>query len=166
MFRFFLTRLLTFVPTFVGVTLISFAFIRVLPGDPIIVMAGERGMSEARYQELREQFGFDQPVLVQFWDYLTGILHGDLGMSYVTKKPVWDEFFALFPATVELSLCAIVLAICLGLPAGVIAAVNRGKFFDRALMSTALVGYSMPIFWWALLLIIVFSGTLGWTPVS
>ncbi|MCE8420665.1 ABC transporter permease subunit [Rhodovulum sulfidophilum] len=166
MFRFFLTRLLTFVPTFVGVTLISFAFIRVLPGDPIIVMAGERGMSEARYQELREQFGFDQPLLVQFWDYLTGILHGDLGMSYVTKKPVWDEFFALFPATVELSLCAIVLAICLGLPAGVIAAVNRGKFFDRALMSTALVGYSMPIFWWALLLIIVFSGTLGWTPVS
>ncbi|BAQ69623.1 dipeptide ABC transporter permease [Rhodovulum sulfidophilum] len=166
MFRFFLTRLLTFVPTFVGVTLISFAFIRVLPGDPIIVMAGERGMSEARYQELREQFGFDQPVLVQFWDYLTGILHGDLGMSYVTKKPVWDEFFALFPATVELSLCAIVIAICLGLPAGVIAAVNRGKFFDRALMSTALVGYSMPIFWWALLLIIVFSGTLGWTPVS
>ncbi|ARC88429.1 ABC transporter permease subunit [Rhodovulum sp. MB263] len=166
MLRFFLTRLLTFVPTFVGVTLISFAFIRVLPGDPIIVMAGERGLSEARYQELREQFGFDQPLFVQFWDYLTGILHGDLGMSYVTKKPVWDEFFALFPATVELSLCAIVIAICLGLPAGVIAAVNRGKFFDRALMSTALVGYSMPIFWWALLLIIVFSGTLGWTPVS
>ncbi|PTW41677.1 MULTISPECIES: ABC transporter permease subunit [Rhodovulum] len=166
MFRFFLTRLLTFVPTFIGVTLISFAFIRVLPGDPIIVMAGERGLSEARYQELREQFGFDQPLIVQFWDYLTGILHGNLGMSYVTKKPVWDEFFALFPATVELSLCAIVIAICLGIPAGVIAAVNRGKFFDRALMSTALVGYSMPIFWWALLLIIVFSGNLGWTPVS
>ncbi|MBL3570208.1 ABC transporter permease subunit [Rhodovulum sp. BSW8] len=166
MLKFFLARLLTFVPTFIGVTLISFAFIRVLPGDPIIVMAGERGLSEARYQELREQFGFDQPLIVQFWDYLTGILHGNLGMSYVTKKPVWDEFFALFPATVELSLCAIVIAICLGIPAGVIAAVNRGKFFDRALMSTALVGYSMPIFWWALLLIIVFSGNLGWTPVS
>ncbi|WP_163846434.1 ABC transporter permease subunit [Pseudooceanicola aestuarii] len=166
MLKYILSRLATFIPTFLGVTLISFAFIRVLPGDPIIVMAGERGLSQERYDELVQQFGFDRPIYVQFWDYFTGVLQGDLGNSFVTKKPVWDEFFALFPATLELSLCAIVLAICLGLPAGVIAAVNRGKFFDRALMSTALVGYSMPIFWWALLLIIVFSGNLGWTPVS
>ncbi|SMC96929.1 ABC transporter permease subunit [Primorskyibacter flagellatus] len=166
MLRFFISRLSTFFVTFVGVTLISFAFIRVIPGDPIIVMAGERGMSQERYEELSRQYGFDQPVLTQFWDYLTGVLQGDLGQSFVTKKPVWDEFFALFPATLELSLCAIILAIALGIPAGVIAAVNRGKFFDRALMSSALVGYSMPIFWWALLLIIVFSGNLGWTPVS
>ena len=166
MLRYILSRLLTFIPTFIGVTLISFAFIRVLPGDPIIVMAGERGMTEERYQALSEQFGFDQPLYVQFWDFFTGVLQGDLGQSYVTKRPVWDEFFALFPATMELSLVAILLAILLGIPAGVIAAVNRGKFFDRALMSSALVGYSMPIFWWALLLIIVFSGNLGWTPVS
>ncbi|MCO8144575.1 ABC transporter permease subunit [Rhodovulum tesquicola] len=166
MIRYLLSRLLTFLPTFLGVTLISFAFIRVLPGDPIIVMAGERGLTEERYAELYRQFGFDQPLPVQFWNYLTGVLQGDLGTSYVTKRPVWDEFFALFPATLELSLCAIVFAIAIGLPAGVIAAVNRGKLFDRALMSTALVGYSMPIFWWALLLIIVFSGNLGWTPVS
>ncbi|GAA0288114.1 ABC transporter permease subunit [Rhodovulum strictum] len=166
MIRYLLARLLTFVPTFLGVTLISFAFIRVLPGDPIIVMAGERGLTEERYAELVTQFGFDKPLPVQFWTYLTGVLQGDLGVSYVTKRPVWDEFFALFPATLELSLCAILFAIAIGLPAGVIAAVNRGKLFDRALMSTALVGYSMPIFWWALLLIIVFSGNLGWTPVS
>ncbi len=166
MLKFALSRLGTFVPTFLGVTLISFAFIRVLPGDPIIVMAGERGLSEERYNELQEQYGFNDPIWVQFWDYLWGILHGDLGQSFVTNRPVWDEFFSLFPATVELSLCAILIAIALGIPAGVIAAVNRGKFFDRALMSTALIGYSMPIFWWALLLIIVFSGNLGWTPVS
>jgi dipeptide transport system permease protein len=166
MFRYLLSRLATFVPTFIGVTLISFAFIRVLPGDPIIVMAGERGLTEERYNELVQQFGFDKPILVQYWDYLTGVLQGDLGQSFVTKRPVWDEFFALFPATLELSICAMIFAIVLGLPAGVIAAVNRGKFFDRALMSTALIGYSMPIFWWALLLIIVFSGNLGWTPVS
>lgn len=166
MLRYLLEKIFTFVPTFIGVTLISFAFIRVLPGDPIIVMAGERGVTPERYKELQEQFGFDRPVLAQFWEYLTGVLQGDLGTSFVTKKPVWDEFFALFPATLELSLCAIIIAVALGLPAGVIAAMHRGKFFDRTLMSTALVGYSMPIFWWALLLIIVFSGMLRWTPVS
>ncbi|NOE27107.1 ABC transporter permease subunit [Ruegeria sp. HKCCD6157] len=166
MLGYFLTRLGLFIPTFLGVTLISFMFIRVLPGDPIIVMAGERGMTEERYQEMVEKLGFDKPVLQQYWDYLTGVLQGDLGESFVTRKPVWDEFFSLFPATLELSLCAMIFAVALGLPAGVIAAVNRGKFFDRALMSSALVGYSMPIFWWALLLIIIFSGNLGWTPVS
>ena len=166
MLRYLLARLLTFIPTFLGVTFVSFSFIRVLPGDPIIVMAGERGITEERYAQLQEQFGFDRPLLVQFWDYFTGVLQGDLGQSFVTKKPVWDEFFALFPATLELSIVAIILAVSLGIPAGVIAATNRGKFFDRALMTSALIGYSMPIFWWALLLIIVFSGNLGWTPVS
>ncbi|MCB1365030.1 MAG: ABC transporter permease subunit [Rhodobacteraceae bacterium] len=166
MLRYFLSRLLTFLPTFFGVTLISFAFIRVLPGDPIIVMAGERGLSEARYNELVKQYGFDEPVLQQYIDYLAGVLHGDLGASFVTKKPVWDEFFSLFPATLELSICAMIFAVALGLPAGVIAAVNRGKLADRVFMSSALVGYSMPIFWWALLMIIFFSGKLGWTPVS
>lgn len=166
MLRYFLSRLLTFVPTFLGVTAISFAFIRVLPGDPIIVMAGERGLSDERYAELVAEFGFDRPLAVQFWNYLVGVLQGDLGESFVTKRPVWDEFLALFPATLELSVCAIILATLLGIPAGVVAAVHRGKLFDRALMSTALVGYSMPIFWWALLLIIVFSGHLALTPVS
>lgn len=166
MFGYLFSRLLTFVPTFIGVTLISFAFIRVLPGDPIIVMAGERGMSEERYQEMVVKLGFDKPIWEQYTDYLLGVMQGDLGQSFVTKKPVWDEFFSLFPATLELSICAMIFAMALGLPAGVIAAVNRGKFFDRFLMSTALVGYSMPIFWWALLMIIVFSGNLGWTPVS
>ena len=163
---FLLRRLITFVPTFIGVSIVSFFFIRLLPGDPIILMAGERGMSDERYAQLAAQFGYDQPLVMQYWDYVTGILHGDLGTSFRTKRPVWDEFFALFPATLELSACAIVFALLLGLPAGIVAAVNRGKWPDQLLMSTALVGYSMPIFWWALLLIIWFSGMLGWTPVS
>ncbi|MFZ1467632.1 MAG: ABC transporter permease subunit [Paracoccaceae bacterium] len=166
MLRFLATRILSFLPTFLGVTLITFAFIRVIPGDPIIVMAGDRGITDERYAELRHLMGFDQPIYLQYWDYLTGVVQGDLGQSFVTKKAVWDEFFTLFPATLELALCAMIFAVALGLPAGVIAAVNRGRFFDRALMSTALVGYSMPIFWWALLLIIFFSGILQLTPVS
>ncbi|MBT6725781.1 MAG: ABC transporter permease subunit [Deltaproteobacteria bacterium] len=166
MLRYLLSKLLTFLPTFFGVTLISFSFIRVLPGDPIIVMAGERGLSDERYQELLKQFGFDRPLMEQYFDYLSGVLQGDLGQSFVPKRPVWDEFFSLFPATLELSLCAMIFALLLGLPAGIIAAVNRGKLFDRVLMSSALIGYSMPIFWWALLLIILMSGWLGLTPVS
>ena len=166
MLNFILRRLGTFIPTFIGVSIVSFLFIRLLPGDPILLMAGERGMTDERYAQLMTQFGFDQPLLSQYWDYLKGILQGDLGTSFKTKRPVWDEFFTLFPATLELSLCAIIFAVTLGLPAGIIAAVKRGKWPDQALMSTALVGYSMPIFWWALLLIILFSGMLGWTPVS
>ena len=163
---FILRRLGTFIPTFIGVSIVSFLFIRLLPGDPILLMAGERGMTDERYAQLMTQFGFDKSLLSQYWDYLTGIVRGDLGISFRTKKPVWDEFFALFPATLELSLCAIVFAVVIGIPAGIIAAVKRGKWPDQMLMSTALVGYSMPIFWWALLLIILFSGMLGWTPVS
>ncbi|APX89437.1 peptide ABC transporter permease [Brevirhabdus pacifica] len=166
MLSFLFRRLLTFLPTFFGVTVVSFAFIRLIPGDPILLLAGERGVSPERYKELSEQMGFDRPLWAQYLEYLGGLFQGDLGTSFVTKKPVVTEFFALFPATLELSICAILLAVALGIPAGVIAAVNRGKFFDQALMTTALIGYSMPIFWWALLLIIVFSSGLGWTPVS
>ncbi len=86
MFGYFLTRLGMFIPTFLGVTLISFMFNWVLPGDPIIVMAGERGMTEERYQEMVEKLGFDKPVLQQYWDYLAGVLQGDLGESFVTKN--------------------------------------------------------------------------------
>ncbi|MEM7047534.1 MAG: ABC transporter permease subunit [Pseudomonadota bacterium] len=166
MLIFALRRLGLFLPTFFGVTLISFLFIRLLPGDPILLLAGERGVSPDRYEELLKQFGFDQPLWRQYLDYLFGILQGDLGTSFVTKRPVWDEFFTLFPATLELSLCAIIIAVVLGIPAGIIAAVHRGKFFDQALMTSALVGYSMPIFWWALLMIIVFSSILNLTPIS
>ncbi len=166
MFRFILNKLVYLVPTFIGITIVAFAFVRVLPGDPVLLMAGERGVSPERHAELMAQLGFDRPIWQQYLDYVWNLLHGDFGQSLVTKKPVLTEFFALFPATVELSICAIILAILLGIPAGVIAAVKRGSWFDQGLMGVSLVGYSMPIFWWALLLIILFSGVLQWTPVS
>jgi dipeptide transport system permease protein len=110
--------------------------------------------------------GLDKPLLVQYWHYLTGIFHGDLGTSIVTREPVIREFFTLFPATLELSVCAMIIAICIGLPAGIVAAVRRCKATDYTVMGLSLTGYSMPIFWWGLLLILLFSVGLGWTPVS
>ncbi len=154
------------VPTFFGVTLVAFVFIRMLPGDPVLLMAGERGMSEERHAEMMKQFGFDRPIYEQYFSYIGDLVQGDLGTSIITKKPVLEEFMTLFPATVELSLCAIIIAIFIGLPAGMIAATRRGSSFDHTVMAGALTGYSMPIFWWGLLLIILFSGILGWTPVS
>jgi dipeptide transport system permease protein len=94
------------------------------------------------------------------------VLTGDLGKSFLTKKPILTEFLTLFPATIELSVCAMLFAVVLGVPAGIIAAVRRGRVADYAVMATALTGYSMPIFWWGLLLILLFSVNLGWTPVS
>src|SRR5690606_9713460 len=149
-----------------GVSIIAFAFIRILPGDPVMLMSGERVMSQERYNEISHMLGYDRPLFVQYFDYLGGILTGDFGNSIVTRRPVLDDFMALFPATLELSFCAMFIAVLIGVPAGVFAAIKRGSFFDQTIMSTALVGYSMPIFWWGLLLIIVFSGMLGWTPVS
>ena len=166
MLRFLISRLALLIPTFIGVSIISFAFIRLLPGDPILLLAGERGLSPERYQQLRELYGFDQPLVVQYFDYLVNLLQGDFGTSIVTKRPVLEEFLTLFPATLELSFCAIIVATVIGVPAGVLAAIRRGSWLDQSVMGTALVGYSMPIFWWGLLLIILFSGILQWTPVS
>ncbi len=166
MLGFILKRIALLIPTLLGITIVSFGFVRVLPGDPVLLMAGERGINPERYQKLLEEFGYDRPIWEQYLEYLSELLHGDLGNSLVTKQPVLSEFFTLFPATVELSLCALIIAISIGIPAGIIAASKRGTFWDQSLMGTALVGYSMPIFWWGLLLIIVFSGWLHWTPVS
>ena len=166
MLRFLLSRVALLIPTFIGVSIVAFAFIRLLPGDPIMLLAGERGMSPERYEQLQAVYGFDRPIVVQYVGYLGDVLSGDFGTSIVTKRPVLQEFFTLFPATIELSVCAILLATLIGIPTGVIAAVKRGSWLDQSIMGTALVGYSMPIFWWGLLLIILFSGILQWTPVS
>ena len=146
MLRFLISRLALLIPTFIGVSIISFAFIRLLPGDPILLLAGERGLSPERYQQLRELYGFDQPLVVQYFDYLVNLLQGDFGTSIVTKRPVLEEFLTLFPATLELSFCAIIVATVIGVPAGVLAAIRRGSWLDQSVMGTALVGYSMPIF--------------------
>lgn len=166
MFRFLATRVGLIVPTFVGVTLLTFTLIRVIPGDPIELLAGERGIDPARHAELRADLGLDKPLLVQYGVYVADVARGDLGESILTREPVLEEFLARFPATFELSVCAILFALAIGLPAGVLAAVRRGSAMDHTVMAISLTGFSMPVFWWALLAILLFSVTLGWTPVS
>jgi dipeptide transport system permease protein len=166
MLRFILTRLSLVIPTFFGMTLLAFFLIRLVPGDPIETLAGERGIDAARHAKLLHEYGLDRPVLVQYGIYIGKVLHGDLGKSIITQEPVIREFLALFPATIELALCAILFALLLGIPAGIVAAVRRNSVFDHGVMATSLTGYSMPIFWWGLLLILLFSVQLGWTPVS
>ncbi len=166
MFSFIAKRLGLVLPTFLGITLLVFSLIRLLPGDPVEALSGERGMTTERYERLIHEFGLDRPLPVQYADYLWKAVHGDLGFSTITHEPVFKEFITLFPATIELSLCAMLLALLIGLPAGIIAAVKRNSVWDYSVMGASLTGFSMPIFWWGLLLILTFSVTLGWTPVS
>jgi dipeptide transport system permease protein len=166
MLRFVLTRVSLVIPTFIGITLLAFLLIRLVPGDPIETLAGERGIDPARHEQLRHEYGFDRPVLVQYGIYIERVLHGDFGTSMITHAPVLKEFATLWPATIELSLCAMLFAVVFGLPAGIIAGVKRNSIFDHGVMSVSLAGYSMPIFWWGLLAILIFSNLLHLTPVS
>jgi len=166
MWRFVLTRLGLVVPTFIGMTALAFFLIRLVPGDPIETLAGERGIDPARHAALMKDYGMDRPLMVQYGLYLGRVLQGDLGKSMITQTPVVEEFIALFPATIELAVCAILFALVIGIPAGMLAAVKRNSALDHGVMLGSLTGYSMPIFWWGLLLILLFSVQLGWTPVS
>jgi dipeptide transport system permease protein len=167
MLRFILTRASLVIPTFLGIVLITFILIRLVPGDPIEVRTGERGISPERHAQMLHDWGLDRPLPVQFFSYIGNVLRGDLEKSLRTQRPVLDEFLELFPATLELAICAAIFAIVLGLPAGIIAAVRRNTIFDHGVMAASLAGYSMPIFWWGPMLILALSPIgLGLTPVS
>ena len=166
MFSYLFRRLLILVPSFLGLTLVTFTLIRLIPGDPVEVMMGERNLDPAMHAAALERLGLNKPLYAQYFDYVTSLLQGNFGMSVVSQRSVWEEFKALFPATLELALVAMLIASVLGLIVGMIAAMRRGSVFDHGVMGVSLTGYSMPIFWWGLLLIMLFSVKLGWTPVS
>ncbi|MCP4915269.1 MAG: ABC transporter permease subunit [Oligoflexia bacterium] len=166
MLKFLINRLKDLIPTLIGISLLSFVLIRLVPGDPVMLLLGERGADPAVYKEMQKNLGLDQPMHKQYLTFVGNALQGDLGKSIISKRPVTEEFFDRFPATLELGMSALFFAVLFGIPLGIIAALNRNSFFDYFLMGKALLGYSMPIFWWGLILIIVFSVTLGWTPVS
>ena len=159
-------RLLSALPTLLGASVVAFGLIRLVPGDPVMLLLGERGSSPEVYKELQAALGLDLPVWKQYWVFLTNALTGDLGQSIHSKQPVLVEFMDRFPATLELSITGLIFAIICGIPLGMISAIKRNSIFDYAFMGVSLTGYSMPIFWWGLILILVFSVNLGWTPVS
>jgi len=166
MLSFIARRVGLLIPTFFGITLLTFALIRMIPGDPVEVMMGERKVDPEMHAQAMERLGLNKPLYLQYFDYIGNLAQGDLGESLRTRTSVWKEFTTLFPATLELAFAALIIAGTLGLLAGVVAALKRGSLFDHGVMGVSLVGYSMPIFWWGLILIMFFSVGLGWTPVS
>ena len=166
MLQFILRRLGLVIPTFIGITLLTFAFVHMIPGDPVMIMAGERGISPERHAQLLAELGLDKPMWQQYLHYIWGVLHGDLGISLKSRIPVWQEFVPRFKATLELGVCAMIFAVAVGIPVGVLAAVKRGSIFDHTAVGLALTGYSMPIFWWGMMLIMLVSVQLNLTPVS
>ncbi|MDE3269104.1 MAG: ABC transporter permease subunit [Pseudomonadota bacterium] len=166
MLNFLLQRLGVFLITLWGISIVSFSLIRLVPGDPVLLLLGDRGADPQLYAEMKATLGLHLPIYRQYFEFIGNALQGDLGASVVSRSPVVHEFFARFPATLELTLMAMLFGILLGIPLGILAAINRNGVFDYSVMFTSLVGYSMPIFWWGLILIIVFSVALGWTPVA
>ena len=160
-----LKRFLTIVPVLVGVSVLVFGFIHLIPGDPAVTMLGERATPE-RVKEVRTQLGLDKPLYAQYIIYVGRILQGDLGTSILRGDPVFRDLARRFPATVELALTAICIAILVGVPSGIVSAVWRDSFFDGVSRIIALTGVSMPIFWLGLMLAWVFGVMLGWLPTG
>ena len=175
-------RIFGLIPVLIGVTLLIFTITRLIPGDPAVAMLGQRSSPELRAQ-LRADLGLDQPVWLnfaavsegkgigalfdsQYFDYMGDLLRGDLGRSIFSRIPVAESLTRRFPATFELTLAAMLFALVVGIPAGVWAALNRGKLADTAVMTFALSGVSFPVFWLAIILIYVFAVELGWLPPS
>lgn len=163
--RYAIKRFLTIVPVLIGVSFIVFSFTHLIPGDPAVAMLGERATPQ-RVAEVRAQLGLDQPLYTQYLIYVGKILRGDLGTSILRGDPVLRDLVRRFPATVELATSAILIAILVGIPMGIISAVWRNSFFDGVSRLVALAGVSMPIFWLGLMLAWCFGVLLGWLPTG
>ncbi len=163
--HYFLQRALLLLPTLFGALTLVFFLIHLVPGDPVEVMLGETA-SAADKDELRRSLGLDQPLMVQYRSFLIGLLQGDLGNSLHEQSSVADLIRVRLPATIELTLCAIAVAVIISFPLATFAAINQGSGVDRGALLFSLIGLSLPNFWLGPLLMIVFSIQLGWTPVS
>ena len=159
-------RLILAVPVLIGVSVLTFLMLHFVPGDPVAAMfIGQGGAKAEQLEEVREELGLNDPLPVQYINYMKGVVQGDLGRSIRTNEPVNEMIQRNFPPTLQLTLASMGLAIVLGVALGVIAAIKRGTIIDNLTMVVALAGVSMPSFWLGLLLISVFSIRLGWFPI-
>ncbi|MDR1873743.1 MAG: ABC transporter permease [Synergistaceae bacterium] len=166
MIRYVIRRILFLIPVLIGVAFCVFTLLYLTPGDPARMILGDMATEEA-IREFRVKEGLDGPFLVQFGNYIyKAVTRGDIGRSYVTKRPVLDEIMTVFPATLKLSAFAIIIAIIIGMPCGILSAIKQYSIFDTLTMIFAMVGLSMPVFWLGLLLILYFSVHLRWLPSS
>ena len=155
------TAIFSLAITMMGLLLVTFVIGRVMPIDPVLSVVGERATPEI-YQRVYLEMGLDKPVMVQFGLYLRDVFTGDFGMSLLTARPVSDDIVRVFPATLELATIGVIIGIVFGVPMGVMAAVHQGRLPDHLVRLFGLFGYSMPIFWIALIGLLVFYGILGW----
>ncbi|WKT75835.1 ABC transporter permease [Lysinibacillus fusiformis] len=162
---FILKRLAQIIPVTLGVTLVVFLIMQMIPGDPAIILAGE-GASQETVNELRENLGLNKPLAIQYTDYIKNLLQGDMGHSLKNNQPVFEEITARLPITIELAFYSILITIFLGLIAGIISAIRPYSFMDVGLMIVALLGISLPSFWLGILLMYVFSVQLHLLPVA
>ena len=151
------------IPVLLGVSIVVFFMVRAIPGDPAQLLLGQQATQE-QVQQVRQNMGLDKPVIVQYGIFLADALRGDLGDSIVTGRPVTTELLARFPATLELTAFAMLVAVLVGVPVGVISAVKQYSWLDKFTSVLALTGISMPIFWLAMILIVIFFVNLGWLP--
>ncbi|MGF1648728.1 MAG: ABC transporter permease [Kineosporiaceae bacterium] len=165
MLRFVVRRLLLLVPILLGLSIALFAWVRALPGGPAVALLGERATPEA-VARVNALYGFDQPVWEQYLAYLARVLQGDLGTSTTTRQPVVDELVRLFPATIELTLLALLLAVGVGVPLGYLAARRHHTWVDNLSVVGSLVGVTIPVFFLGFILKYVFAVQLGWLPAS
>lgn len=166
--RTYLTRrLVQMIPVFLLVTLIAFVLMNVVPGDPVVTMLGPRAATQTKLVErIRHEYGLDQPLVVQYLRFLGGILRGDFGRSFFYKQPVLDLIIERLPITIAIAVLAMVVDLAIGVTAGTISAIRQYTIYDYTGMLIALAGVSIPVFWLALLLQLLFAYQLGWFPVS
>ena len=167
MTRFVIHRLLALIPLVIGVSILVFLMLQLVPGDPVMMMLGEFSMATAKDVEaLRQQLGFNDPLYIQYWNYFKSLITGDLGTSMRTKKPVIDLILARLPSTFELTFYGLLFALIFGTSLGIVAALKHNTFIDYFSVVIALLGVSIPGFWLALLFIFLFSIRLEWLPIT
>ena len=164
-----LRRICSSIFVLLGVSIVTFSMMFIVPGDPVEIIAmeryGEEGVTAETTAYLRTELGLDQPIYIQYFRWLINVLHGDLGYSYRTDRPVLDEILTRLPATLELASASMLISLIIAIPVGVISAIRQYSVIDNISMFGALLGVSMPNFWLGLLLILFFSVYLGWFPV-